>query len=106
MKEDRHRASKHDLEEEKEKYYSKLAQPKDKWAVGRELSVLAKQFPHDRVLQRMLTEEMKSNPTFRAPEEYDVYHLKEEEPKRINKKRIVRNEDKLAKDVEFGDGKL
>jgi len=68
MKEDRHRASKHDLEEEKEKYYSKLAQPKDKWAVGRELSVLAKQFPHDRVLQRMLTEEMKSNPTFRAPE--------------------------------------
>ena len=33
----------------------------------------------------MLTEELKLNPIFRAPEEYDVYKLNEEKPARINK---------------------
>lgn len=68
-----------------EKYYSALAKPKDRWAVGHELQELAQQFPHDRVIQRMLQEELKLNPIFRAPEEYDVYKLDEEKPARINK---------------------
>ena len=38
----------------KEEYYKHLAKPKDKWKVGRELKQLAKQFPHDRVIQRMV----------------------------------------------------
>jgi hypothetical protein len=28
--------------------------PKDKWKVGKELKELQKQFPHDRVLERMV----------------------------------------------------
>lgn len=35
--------------------------PKDRWKVGKELKELAKQFPHDRVIQRMVTEEFKTN---------------------------------------------
>jgi hypothetical protein len=38
----------------KEQYYMHLAKPKDKWKVGRELKALAKEFPHDRVIQRMV----------------------------------------------------
>lgn len=35
---------------EKDKYYTDLAKPKDRWAVGRELQKIAKEFPHDRVI--------------------------------------------------------
>ncbi len=37
------------------------AQPKDKWKLGRELKNLQKQFPHDRVIERMIEEEFKTN---------------------------------------------
>ena len=50
-----------------------LAQPKDKWKVGKKLLDLQKKFPHDRVIQRMVAEEFKQNQVFRYPEEYDVY---------------------------------
>lgn len=48
-------------------------QPKDKWKLGRQLKELQKEFPHDRVLQRMIEEEFKANQTFKYPEEYDIY---------------------------------
>jgi len=35
----------------------KLAKPNDKWKVGKKLLELQKKFPHDRVLQRMVTQE-------------------------------------------------
>lgn len=35
--------------------------PKDKWKLGNQLKELRKLFPHDRVLQRMVEEEFKSN---------------------------------------------
>lgn len=38
-----------------------IAQPKDKWKLGNELKELKKKFPHDRVLERMVEEEFKSN---------------------------------------------
>jgi hypothetical protein len=47
--------------------------PKDKWKVGNELKALQKEFPHDRVLERMITEEFKTNQLFKYPEEYDLY---------------------------------
>ena len=62
---------------------AELAKPKDKWKVGKELMALQKQFPHDRVLQRMVKEEFKENQVFRYPEEYDVYREADEEPKKI-----------------------
>ena len=55
-----------------------LAQPKDKWKVGKKLMELAAKFPHDRVLQRMVKEEFKSNQAFRYMEEYDVFNETEE----------------------------
>ena len=62
---------------------AELAKPKDKWKVGKELMALQKQFPHDRVLQRMVREEFKENQVFRYPEEYDVYREADEAPKKI-----------------------
>jgi len=53
--------------------------PKDKWKVGNELKALQKQFPHDRVLERMITEEFKSNQLFKYPEEYDLYDAAQED---------------------------
>lgn len=60
-------------EESKNAYYTHLAKPKDKWRVGRQLKQLAKEFPHDRVIQRMVQEEFKTNQPFMYPEEYDVF---------------------------------
>ena len=34
-----------------------LAKPNDKWKVGKRLLELQKQFPHDRVIQRMVKQE-------------------------------------------------
>ena len=39
---------------------------------------LQSQFPHDRVLQRMVKEEFRTNQTFRYPVEYDKFHQDEE----------------------------
>lgn len=50
-----------DPEKAREDRLKELAKPKDKWKVGRELLKLQEQFPHDRVLQRMVKEEFKSN---------------------------------------------
>jgi hypothetical protein len=35
----------------------------------------------------MLAEELKLNPIFRAPEEYDIYKMDEEAPKKIFKRK-------------------
>lgn len=50
-----------EVEEQRQEYFSKLAKPKDKWKVGNKLLELKEQFPHDRVLERMVLEEFKSN---------------------------------------------
>jgi len=47
---------------------------KDKWKLGNELKKLQAQFPHDRVLQRMVVDEFKTNQPFLYPEEYDIYN--------------------------------
>jgi len=60
-----------------------LAKPKDKWKVGKTLLEMQNQFPHDRVLQRMVKEEFKENQVFRYPEEYDVYKQSDENPKKL-----------------------
>lgn len=44
---------------------------------------LQQQFPHDRVLQRMVKEEFKENQVFRYPEEYDIFRKADEEPKKL-----------------------
>ena len=38
-----------------------ISKPKDKWKVGKKLLEMQEQFPHDRVLQRMIKEEFKAN---------------------------------------------
>ena len=60
-----------------------LAKPKDKWKVGKTLLQMKDAFPHDRVLQRMVQDEFKENQIFRYPEEYDVYKLADEKPKKV-----------------------
>ena len=60
-----------------------LAEPKDKWKQGRKLLELKKQFPHDRVLERMIEQEFKDNRPFKRPEEYDIYDVKEENARRM-----------------------
>lgn len=52
--------------------------PKDKWRLGKELKQLRAKFPHDRVLQRMVAEEFKTNQPFLYPEEYDIYNRERE----------------------------
>lgn len=56
-----------------------IAQPKDKWKLGNELKQLKKAFPHDRVLERMIDEEFKTNQVFKYPQEYDLYDAEKEE---------------------------
>ena len=74
-----------------------LAKPKDKWKVGKKLLEMQGDFPHDRVLQRMVREEFKENQVFRYPEEYDVYKQSDENPKKLLPKRE-------GKQVEMIDG--
>ena len=111
MKEQSEKLSKEAEEKRKEEYYSKLAKPKDKWKVGRKLLELQKAFPHDRVLERMVAEEFKSNQPFRAPEEYDVYSKALEDPKKgLSKKMKAKAEkfDRMGNPVKdsFGGQKL
>lgn len=56
-----------------------LSKPKDKWKVGKRLMELQREFPHDRVLERMIKEEFGKNQAFRYPAEYDVLSKKEDE---------------------------
>lgn len=56
-----------------------LAKPKDKWKKGRVLKELQKEFPHDRVLERMIKDEFAANQLFRYPQEYDVYNNEKDE---------------------------
>jgi hypothetical protein len=60
-----------------------LAKPKDKWKKGRVLKELYKEFPHDRVLERMIKEEFGTNQLFKYPEEYDVYNNEKDEKLKI-----------------------
>ena len=53
---------------------AELAKPNDKWKVGKKLMELQSKFPHDRVLERMVKEEFRTNQTFRYPVEYDKFH--------------------------------
>jgi len=53
--------------------FERLAKPKDKWKLGKQLLKLYKDFPHDRVLERMIKEEFASNQAFRYPAEYDTF---------------------------------
>ena len=55
-----------------------LSKPKDRWKKGKKLKELAKKFPHDVVLQRMIKEEFKENRVFKYPEEYEIYDDEEE----------------------------
>lgn len=52
----------------------------------------------------MLAEELKLNPIFRAPEEYDVYKMDEEAPKKINKQK--RKERITVHNDEYGEQML
>lgn len=61
----------------------KLAVPKDRWKVGRELLALQRLFPHDRVLERMVRVEFCETQAFRLPEEYDVFDKEEDNRLRI-----------------------
>jgi hypothetical protein len=51
----------------------RLAKPKDKWKVGKQLLKLYKDYPHDRVLERMIKQEFATNQAFRYPAEYDTF---------------------------------
>jgi hypothetical protein len=47
----------------------------------------------------MLQEELKLNPIFRSPEEYDIYKLSEEAPKKVFK---IKNKGKKIVDDKYG----
>ena len=68
--------------------------------------MLQEKFPHDRVLQRMVKEEFKSNQPFRNPEEYDVYSKEREAPKKFYVKSDARRGDALSKDMKKYDEDL
>lgn len=42
-------------------HLDRLARPNDKWKLGKMLLELKKEFPHDRVLERMIAAEFASN---------------------------------------------
>ena len=82
---------------------NELAKPNDKWKVGKKLIQLQKDFPHDRVLQRMVKEEFKANQTFRYPDEYDKFDQEEEK----KMKHLKAKESGCVKhDYEAGEAKL
>ena len=85
------------------KRMNELAKPNDKWKVGKKLLELQKEFPHDRVLQRMVKEEFKANQTFRYPDEYDKFDQEEEK----KMKHIETKEPGCVKhDYEAGEARL
>lgn len=57
------------------------------------MKALQEQFPHDRVLERMIKEEFRENKVFRYPDEYDVYDEEEEDRR---KKKAVKSESLYA----------
>ena len=52
----------------------KLAKPKDKQKVVKKLLEMQQQFPHNRVVQKMVKQEFKANQVFRYPEEQDKFN--------------------------------
>ena len=62
-----------------------LAKSKDKWKRGKKLKEMARKFPHDVILQRMIKEEFKENRLFRYPEEYEIYDDEEEVKRKMPK---------------------
>jgi len=60
-------------------------------------------FPHDRVLERMISDEFSKNQTFRYPSEYDVFNKEEDD-----KLKIFSEGKKVAKTTygDFGSTKL
>lgn len=59
-------------------YKQFIAQPKDKYRVGKEILKLQKLFPKDKLLRRLILEEFKDNKLVKLPLEYDVYDPDEE----------------------------
>ena len=83
------------------KRMEELAKPKDKWKKGRVLRELYKEFPHDRVLERMIKEEFGTNQLFKYPEEYDVYNNeKDEKLKKFPDNDTGKKRDPVAERVE------
>ena len=55
-----------------------LAKPKDKLYTGKQIMNLAKLFPKDRILKKILIQEFHEKKIAKNPEEYDVYNSEEE----------------------------
>jgi len=75
-----------------------LAKPKDKWKKGRILKELQKEFPHDRVLERMIQDEFATNQLFKYPEEYDVYNNEKDEKLKKFPTQVVKVDPKNARE--------
>jgi hypothetical protein len=84
----------------------KLSKPNDKRKVAKQLMVLRQMFPHDRVLERMVQDELGKTQAFKYPQEYDVYNPEKDEKLRLFE--IPANERGLIKkdDTEYGSVKL
>lgn len=67
-----------------------MAKPKDFWKVGKKLLELQKKFPHDRVIERMLQNEFRTNKVFRYPEEYDVFDQEKDEKLKHVTEKVVK----------------
>lgn len=65
---------------------NQLAKHKDPHKKKRELLKLQQQFPHDRVVQKMVEQEFKENRVFRYPEEYEVFNLEEQKAIKLKAK--------------------
>lgn len=79
-----------------------LCKPKDKWKRGKKLMDLARLFPHDLVLQRMIKDEFKENRVFKYPEEYEIYDDEEEARRKMpkTKKMTIEERRQFYEDVE------
>jgi len=60
-------------------------------------------FPHDRVLERMISDEFSKNQTFRYPAEYDVFNKEEDDKLKIFSKEKKKGEEKKVAKTTYGD---
>ncbi len=59
-------------------HIDELAKPKDRLVVGKALMNMAKMFPDDKILKKLLIHEFHEKKLAKYPEEYDIYDSEEE----------------------------
>ncbi|KRX08618.1 Cyclic nucleotide-binding protein [Pseudocohnilembus persalinus] len=66
------------IQKNMDKKFQKLAKPKDRLKLGKQMLILKQMFPKDKYLRNLILQEFRDTKLAKFPEEYDVYDSDEE----------------------------